>query len=99
MVQSPAFCTCCFAIGRRDAYQSVDPEFRDWWAVDLSTVALVNGSYSDTSYLYPWLYLFYITKTSKQTKKEANIQTAKGAIHSEADNTIEYGTDIDGCGG
>ena len=69
MVETPAFCTHCFAIGSRVAYQSIDPKFRDCWAVELPTVALVNGSYSDTSYLYSWLHPFYITKARTTNNK------------------------------
>ena len=69
MVETPVFCTYHFAIDSRVAYQSIDPEFRDCWAVELPTVALVNGSYSDTSYLYSWLYPFYMAKNKNNKQK------------------------------
>ena len=81
MVETPAFWTYYFAIGRRVAYQSIDPEFRDCWAVDLPTVALVNGSYSDISYLYPWLYPLYITKTRTNKKGGGNTDCQGCYLH------------------
>ena len=68
MVQTSELYICYVAAGRRDAYQSIDPKFWEYRAVDVPAVAIIDGSYSHTYYLYLCRYPFYIPSTNKNTE-------------------------------
>ena len=69
MVQTSEIYTRYAAADRRDAYQSIDPKFWECRAVDVPAVAIIDGSYSHTYYLYLRRYPFYVPKNKQRYRR------------------------------
>jgi hypothetical protein len=68
MVEIQGLCVRDSAGSHQDPYQSIDPSFWEYRAADVPAVAVIDGSYGPTSFLYLWRYPFYIPKTNKNTE-------------------------------